>query len=231
MKKKFVSIFVLFVLALSISAGALEPVTNEETQALPSVFIEKCDLLFSGSGKIYTHNGEDVTQLFCTTYMSTYKVGDYVAIRDACRAENISYIKTYRENTLAMPRLSMTKSYEESELYLVENKEFPYKGKTWYFEVKATGSFTYNDGNFQISSFPNPTIEVAYYDTGSLFAGSLTSMTTTTPRLNSSKNSASFTVTTKHTMSCPIPDVSGGTAPVTGTLGPFTYVSNFTISL
>ncbi|MCI9327963.1 MAG: hypothetical protein HFJ00_17440 [Lachnospiraceae bacterium] len=85
----------------------------------------------------------------------------------------------------------------------------------------------YQSGNNEIIDFPSPTINVSFSDLGALFSGSLDSIRTTKPAINSNKTSASFTVTTTHTVSCPIPGVDYAT----GTLGPFTNVSNFTIEV
>ena len=62
-------------------------------------------------------------------------------------------------------------------------------------------------------------------NTAAAFTGNVTGVTTTTPVINAGYRSASFKVTTTHTMSCPIP----GMEYLTGTLGPFTNVSNFTM--
>ncbi len=234
MKKSIAFLLALAFLILPISANAVELAENDAP--IPSEdFIKVCDLLFSGNGQAFNQNDENVTHIFCNTYIDAYTNRDYATILDSFFKENVYYIQTHKESVQpreesvyqVAPRLVMTKSYEDSKVHLVRQSGFPYDGKSWYFIVTATGSFTYNDSTFQISSFPNPTISVSFSDLGAAFTGNLESMTTTTPQLNSSRSSASFTVTTKHTVSCPIPGVDY----VTGTLGPFTNVSNFTISI
>lgn len=226
MKKSIAFILSLLLLALPVSANATG--LEKSKAPVPSEnFIEICDLLFSGNGKTYNQSDEDVTKLFCDTYANAYINKDYAAILHGCFEEGIACIQTHKESVSQItPKLVMSKSYETSQAQLVHQVGFPYDGKAWYIIVTASGDYTYYDSTNQISSFPPPTIGVSFSDLGAAFTGNVTKTKTTTPKLDSNRTSASFTVTTEHTVSCPIP----GSDYITGTLGPFKNVFNFTIS-
>ncbi|MSS38672.1 hypothetical protein [Clostridium porci] len=94
----------------------------------------------------------------------------------------------------------------------------------------TTSFLTKYNGIYQsgkIIGFPSPIINVSFSDLGALFSGSLDSIRTTQPSISSNKTFASCSVTTTHTVSCPIPVVDY----ITGTLEPSTSVSKFTIEV
>lgn len=225
-KKIFATLLTLY-LIFGLSTTAFATTTNGSDVPTPNAdFINVCDQIFDGNGEAYTASGIDMTASFISKYSNAYQNGDYTTILAGCYSDNISQLdghKNIASNTSTRAVLQL--SYEESKVHLVTQNGFPYNGKSWYLVVTATGTYGYQDSTGQIISFPSPTINVSFSDLGALFSGSLDSIKTTTPSINGSKTSASFTVTTTHTVGCPIP----GVKYVTGTLGPFTNTSNFTI--
>lgn len=214
---------ILAVLTLPMSVFAAE--NSNDMSVVPSDdFIRMCDLLFAGNGEVYSSDGVDITQSFVLEYGTAYSSNDYATILRACYSSDVSQIRTHSKGVPT--RAIMDIPYEERVVHFITQNGFPYDGKSWYFMVTASGTYAYNDGYQYIQNFPAPTISVSYHDLGALFSGSLTSMSVTSPAFNSSKTSVSFTVTTTHTVSCPIP----GSDYLTGTLGPFTNRSNFTIN-
>ena len=228
MKKVFATLLTLC-LILSLSTTAFASSTeSSEVPAANADFKKVCDQLFQGKGEAYNANGVDITANFLSEYNGAYQAGNYDAILSGCFDDNIVQI-TGHSNVVpdATTRAVLHPQYEESVVHLVKQNGFPYDGKSWYLVVTATGSYGYQDSTNEIIDFPSPTINVSFSDLGALFSGSLDSIRTTRPVINSSKTSASFSVTTTHTVSCPIP----GSDYLTGTLGPFTNVSNFTIGV
>lgn len=203
---------------------------SSETERIPvpdAKFIEVCNRLFSGNGEVYDANGTDVTNNFIKKYNDAYQNKNFVTILSGCYKDGISQIhsnSTIKENN-ASTRSVMQLRYTRDVVHLVKQKGFPYDGQSWYFVVTASGKYGYQESTGTIIDFPNPTISTSFHDLGALFTGNLKSIKTTTPVINSSRTSASFKTTTTHTVSCPIP----GLDYVTGTLGPFTNTSNFTI--
>lgn len=235
MKKKICSFFgvvIAVVMAVCASSTALAAPSEKTDTVLPDAdFIKVCDQLFTGNGELYNISGMNVTDGFIEKYSVAYESKDYETILRACFQEEISQIygHVYEYNNIEIQNAARTilnLTYEENAVHLIQQKGFPYDGKSWYITVKASGVYTYQDsyGGY-IVDFPAPTISVSFNGLGALFTGSWDSITTTTPVINSSKTAASFEVTTTHTVSCPIP----GSDYITGTLGPFTNVSNFTI--
>ena len=214
---------VLVLIVLTIPVGA----TSVDTETIvPDSFIELCDLVFSGHGEVYDESNQDVTQIFCSNYLNYYNSGNYAAILNGCY-EDISCIRTHKISTVSVQRrLELTKSYEEQSTHFVTHTGFPYNGKSWYFVVTASGTFTYNDGNAQISHFPTPTYSFSFVDIGSGFTGSVTSMTSSQINMNSARTSVSFSVDTTHTVTYPIPNLI-----TPGTLGPYSHTSSFTVSI
>ena len=209
--KKLFAMFLTLCLIFSFSTTAFASSVDEREVPVASAdFKRVCDQVFEGKGEVYNANGIDITNSFLTRYNAIYQSGNYDAILSGCFKEGVLHPQ-----------------YEESVVHLVKQNGFPYDGKSWYLVVTATGSYGYQDSTNEIIDFPSPTINVSFSDLGALFSGSLDSIRTTKPAINSNKTSASFTVTTTHTVSCPIPGVDY----VTGTLGPFTNVSNFTIEV
>lgn len=228
LKKVFATFLALcFMLSLSTTAFA-SSTENREISVANADFKRVCNQVFQGNGEVYNTNGVDVTDSFLTKYYGAYQSGNYDEILSGCFADGITQISGHNN---IMPdvttRSVLHPQYEESVVHLVTQNGFPYDGKSWYLVVTATGSYGYQDSTNEIISFPSPTINVSFSDLGALFSGSLDSIKTTQPVINSSKTSASFSVTTTHTVSCPIPSVDY----ITGTLGPFTNVSNFTIEV
>lgn len=230
MLKKPRSLFCIIVsIAFVFSMGlvSMAASSGNTNAAVPnSDFIRICNQLFAGNGEVYTIDGTEVTNNFVSKYNSAYQSKDYASILSGCYKDDISRIHARKiaEPTYAT-RAVLQLTYEESVAHLIRQSGFPYDGKSWYLVITASGSYGYQDTTGQIISFPSPTIRASFSDLGALFSGSLDSMKTTAPSINSSKTAASFKVTTTHTVSCPIPGVDY----VTGTLGPFTNVSDFTI--
>ncbi len=233
MSKKVASLFlVVFILTGLLAPAYAMEIENEgdadadnSTVTVTSDMIKVCNLVFDGNGELYNSDGDDVTENFIIKYNDFYMNKDYISIVNAFNEEGISNIYAHgNKNSAVQPIAFMDIPYDEVVVHLVTQNEFPYNGKSWYFIVEATGTYVYQISGY-IYSFPTPTINVSYSGLGELFSGSLTSINVTTPVLNSSKNEASFTVTTQHEVSCPIP----GLDYITGTLGPFTNVSNFKI--
>lgn len=225
--KKLLAMLLTLCLITGLSTTTFAASVKSEDIPTPNAeFIKICEQIFTGNGEVYTSNGTDITTSFIAKYNSAYLSKDYQTILAGCYADNISQLngRSHIEVNTAT-RAVLQLRYEESKAHLVRQNGFPYDGKSWYLIVTASGSYGYQDSTGQIISFPAPTINISFSDLGALFTGNLNSMTTTTPVLNSSKSSASFKVTTSHTVSCPIP----GLDYVTGTLGPFSNVSNFTI--
>lgn len=194
--------------------------------APPSIsekFMKVCDLFFSGNGQAYDQNNEDITSFFYNTYLPSYDVGDYVAIYNGYLNHNLSSIQVH-EISIKPAGLVLNHSYEEMSYHLVKQNGFPYNGKTWEFLVFAKGTFSYYDSSFQIVDFKNPTITFDFNGLGVLFSGSVTNVTLSPITFTNNNKTAVFTVTTKHEVSCPVPEY------ITGTLGPFTNVSVFNIS-
>lgn len=230
MVKKIRSFFCVVMVALLMVSMNLAvfaaPSENADAVVPNADFIKICNQLFSGNGEVYNAGGIDVTNSFITKYTSAYESKDYAAILSGCYEDNISRIHGRKhEEQPQSTRAVLQLRYEESVAHLVRQSGFPYDGKSWYLVITASGSYGYQDTTGQIINFPSPTISASFSDLGALFSGSLDSIKTTAPSLNSSKTAASFKVTTSHTVSCPIPGVDY----VTGTLGPFTNTSNFTI--
>lgn len=227
--KKLFAMFLTLCLIFSFSTTAFASSVDEREVPVASAdFKRVCDQVFEGKGEVYNANGIDITNSFLTRYNAIYQSGNYDAILSGCFKEGISQL-TGHKNIVpdVTTRTVLHPQYEESVVHLVKQNGFPYDGKSWYLVVTATGSYGYQDSTNEIIDFPSPTINVSFSDLGALFSGSLDSIRTTKPAINSNKTSASFTVTTTHTVSCPIPGVDY----VTGTLGPFTNVSNFAIEV
>lgn len=91
----------------------------------------------------------------------------------------------------------------------------------------ATGSFTYHDSTFQITSYTAPSISYTYDGLGAAFVGSVTGNTITGPSLTNNNRTLRFTVNATHTVSVPIPGVD----LITGTIGPFSTSSTFSLSV
>ena len=223
--RKIVCVFVLIfaVMILPVSAFAAEN-TDELIVGPSDGFIKVCDSLFAGNGEVYSSSGANITRSFVLENSAAYNSNDYATILTECYSKDVSQIRTHSKKPST--RAIMNIPYEESVVHFITQNGFPYDGKSWYLLVTASGTYAYNDGYQYIQNFPAPVISVSFHDLGALFSGSLTSMSVTAPAFNSSKTSVSFTVTTTHTVSCPIP----GSDYVTGTLGPFKNVSNFTIN-
>lgn len=227
--KKLFAIFLALCLIFNFSTIAFaSPAEKREIPVASADFKKVCDQVFQGKGEVYNASGIDITNSFLTRYNEIYQSGNYNAILYGCFEEGVSQL-TGHKNIVpdVTDRAVLHPQYEESAVHLVKQNGFPYDGKSWYLTVTATGSYGYQDSTNEIIDFPSPTISVSFSDLGALFSGSLDSVRTTRPVVNSSKTSASFSVTTTHTVSCPIPGVDN----VTGALGPFTNVSNFTVEV
>lgn len=222
--KKGIAVFVVLVM-LVVMTQPVYAATDNETDVSDS-FIEISTLLFTGNGEVYDANGNDITQAFLQNYQILYDSRDYAAIQNACLAENISQIRAHNQtSSQSKARAILTIEYEEYSLHYITQEGIPYDGKTWTLLVTASGTYSYNDGMGQIIAFPTPTISYALNGLGAKFSGSIDSSRTTTPVINSSKTAVTFNTTTTHSVSCPIPGVDY----ITGTLGPFTTVSYFTV--
>lgn len=189
-------------------------------------FIKVCDLVFVGNGEVINSDGLDITQNFIAAYLDVYTSNDYSTILSACYKLGISQFRGHGDPVAQIsPRAYMTLSYDESVVHFVTQEGFPYDGKSWYFIVTATGTYRYEDGNQIILEVSMPTITTTFSDLGAAFSGSCNSTTIDSPVISSDRSYATIKVTTEHTVSCPIP----GASYITGTLGPFTNISNFTI--
>lgn len=225
--KQLLAMLLTFLLIASLSMTAFASSTQEETPLPNADFVNVCDQVFAGNGEVFTSSGTDVTSSFIAKYKNAYLSKDFQTILDGCYSDNIAHLDGHKYTKASSSTRSVLQlKYEESKVHLVTQKGFPYDGKSWYLVVTATGTYGYQDTTGQIINFPSPTINVSFSDLGALFNGSLDSVRTTAPVINSSKTSASFKTTTTHTVSCPIP----GSDYLTGTLGPFTNESSFTIS-
>lgn len=224
--KKVFSVFLALTMLVCLCIPAAAAEANEEDSEVSDLFIHVCDLFFSGKGEAYDKNGNDVTTSFYSSYITAYVSGNYAAIKNGCISAGVSCIKTHDVATI-QPRLTLTKTYEEMSYHLIEQKGFPYNGKTWGFVVWATGSFSYYDSTFQISSYTDPSLSYTYDGLGAAFVGSVTGTTVTRPSLINNRTTLTFTVNNTHEVSVPIPGVD----LITGTIGPFETESVFTISV
>lgn len=221
MRKKLAFVLLLMFVCMPISVNAANSSTAEmqDSDKLIKVF----DQFFSGQGTAYNSANEDVTQEFYNTHIKEFCSGDYDAIKEGLNVEDIACIETY--SIIQPTRLEMTKTYEQTRIHPVRQDEYPYEGMAWYIIVTATGSFTYHDSTLQISSYEDPEISVDFADLGALFSGTPTSIKVSSPKYISNRTGISFSVTVKHTVSCPIPGIDY----ITDTIGPFETVSNFEI--
>lgn len=224
--KKFLSLFLALAMSVCLCIPASAAEANTEDTEVSDLFIQVCDLFFSGKGEAFDHSGNDVTSSFYSAYISAYTSGNYAAIKDGCISLGISCIKTH-DDAAIQPRLQLTRTYEEMSYHLITQEGFPYDGKTWGFVVWATGSFTYHDSTFQIASYTSPSISYTYDGLGAAFVGSVTGNTITGPSLTNNRTTLTFTVEATHEVSVPIPGVD----LITGTIGPFETESVFEISV
>lgn len=197
-----------------------------------SMFIKQIDAIFQGAGHVQRADGKDATELFLQANRCFYEAGDYSSIASYCLLNDITELYSHtrqvrREYDESGTRTILVFYYDETQAHLKEQTGTPHNGKKWYFAVNASGSYRYQDsyGGY-IISFPSPTISWFFEDLGAAFTGNVTSVRVSTPVIYSNPVHATFTVTTKHTVTCPIPGFSN----LTGTLGPFTDQFSFDIS-
>jgi hypothetical protein len=235
--KKLMRYFIcgaLAVIMLCSTATALAASSvNYETVVVTADLIQLYEQVFTGNGEVYDASGRDVTTSFVARLNGAYQSGDYESILAACYKEGISRIVGY-QYTISQNREDVgtraveNKTYSKMVAHLVTNPGPWYPGKAWYLIVTASGSYSvgYAYPNIiVVYNVSTPTVDVSYADEGSAFVGTLNSITISTPVISPSATSFSFSVTTVHSMTCPIP----GMEWLTGTLGPFTNVSNFTV--
>lgn len=233
MKSKYLGITIVIVLTFITSVGFVHADDFNQTmiQPIESTFPHECELLFNGQGTIYDQDGNDITTSFVERYQLLFQAQDFDTILSCCFEENVDLIETGQiivERDSAKTDGLRTILYPTYELYrrhIITQTGNPYHGKRWTFCVCATGSYTYQDsyGGY-IVYFPNPTYGFSFEDIGEAFSGSVTSINVTTPVV--SGNTATFSITTSHELTCPIPLID----PLTSTLGPFTRTSNFSIT-
>lgn len=219
--KRVLSAFCCICMILSLCAPSAAISASDASQhyvSLESFFNQ----LFTSSTSLYDSNGNDRTSAFLTTYGSLFRQADYEALYSALEDEGIVTIHTISiENPPQNGgRFIAYPTYEKTVWHRIVQDGFPFDQKSWLFGVTASGSFTHHESQGVIVSFPNPTISVSYSGLGTMFSGSLDSMSLTTPVI--SGNSASFSVTTTHSVSFTIENIPGS-------LGPFTNVSDFLI--
>ena len=227
--RKLFAFFLSLCLMLAFSTNVFAASGDDEKNLVANDDFKKvCDQVFQGNGEVYKANSEDVTNSFLEEYYAAYQSENYDYILEGCYDDGIVQITGYSNHSADVtPRTMMQLQYDRSVIHLITQHGVPYDGKSWYLVVTATGTFGYQESMNEIVHFPEPTIKVSFSDLGALFSGNLEGISITQPVINSSKTAASFSVTTTHTVSCPIP----GLEYITGTLGPFTNVSNFTISV
>ena len=218
MKKTLSTILALLILAMPVLAIVPDVSEPEEVQLSPD-FITLCDDFFSGHGVAYNQDHEDVTDFLYKNYLDVYNRKGYNELHEIFLENGVSQIRTSVETETSNPflRLVMNRNYSEYVAMDFQQKGFPYDGKKWYLILTAKGSYKYNDGTNQITSFSTPTIGFSFSGLGALFSGHITSSSTTAPVLSSNKRSVTFTTKSTHEVSCPIP----GVEYATGTLGPF----------
>lgn len=233
--KKFISIILaltLLLLPMSVSA-------NSEAQTVDEKIIDVFDAFFTGNGTAYNKNNIDVTSTFYARYLGTYNTGDYATIYEGMKTMEIARIKTHKISE-STQRLSLSKSYSDYDLVLMEHSGRPFDGKTWYFLVEASGVFTYNDSTFEITSFPRPTVECSFHDIGAAFSGTY-GYVLPTPEINSDKSAATFDVRATQVIyydfngaidESPVGDEGIGVDyPISGTLGTYHSTSSFEIDI
>lgn len=228
--KKVLAVFLSSILMLSLlctpAFAAETRVSAVNETEVADGFVATCDLVFSGKGEVFNSEGIEITQSFVYACREAYNMRNYAAILEACYDMEVFRICAHgNTETKASTRAYMTLSYEEYAIHFITQEGFPYDGKSWYFMVTATGTYVYLDGYDTIQAVHEPTIDVSYIDLGAAFAGSLDSVSVSTPVISADRSYATFNVTTEHTVGCPIPGVDF----IMGTLGPFTNVSYFTI--
>lgn len=228
-KNKLLSIILSCLVLLMFTTTNAYAASIDDFSEIPKAnkeLIHIFEQVFSGNGEVFDADGADISNTFREQYHSEFKSKEYDKLVAGCISLNVGQIDSHEKERLSGSTKSVLQlSYEESKVHFVTQNGFPYSGKSWYIIVTASGTYGYQDSTGQIISFPSPTVNVSFSDLGALFTGNLTSVRTTTPVINSAKTAASFKVTTTHTVSCPIP----GMNYITGTLGPFTNTSSFTI--
>lgn len=231
MKRRLSCIIMAIALVLCVmpvlTYAATEPGTSPEVS---KAFIEDINLVFSGNGSVYDSQHIDITENFIHTYRTAYEAQQYDLILKSCYENGVSQIQTSVYFDVPALWSIPTDPYRESGYnqrctHFVTQNGAPFNGKSWYFIVDVSGTFSYNVLDGTIRSVSNPTVSCSWADLGADFSGALTSQYASTPVIVSGGESASFYVTTKHTVSYTVP----GTSFITATLGPFTHTSNYTI--
>lgn len=224
--KKYLSLFLALAISICLCIPASAAEANTEDTEVSDLFIQVCDLFFSGKGEAFDQSGNDVTSSFYSAYITAYNSENYAAIKDGCSSLGISCIKTHDEAAI-QPRLELSRTYSEMSYHLITQQGFPYNGKSWGFVVSASGSFTYQDSTFQIASYTSPNISFSFDGLGAAFSASVTGNTIIGPSFTNNRTSLRFTVNATHEVSVPIPGVDY----ITGTIGPFNTSSVFEISV
>ena len=227
--KKLRALVLIVMTVVVLGCGSVQALATDETEnelIADENFIEMCERIFSGNGEIIDSVGNDITDYFVSKYSAYFESGEYTEILKMCFDEGVSELRGHYSEKLET-RASVRKVYEETAIHLVTNVSYPpYPGKEWYLLVTVSGVILYDTWSEQIISCPSPTVSIEFGSLGALFTGNLTSVNVSTPVIDNSNYSVSFFVTTVHTVSYPIP----GLDYITGELGPFTNMSNFTIN-
>ena len=225
MKRRVIAIVLVLALMMTTTVFASDASESRST-TLPEQAIKNYDLLFAGKGEVYDSFGNVITQQFIVENISLYSSGNYDAIRQSCYNMNVSRIHVHESNIVQpSSRAFLEIEYEDTITHYITQPEPPFEGKEWEINVTAHGTYIYQDSYQYIYNFPEPWISYSFWGEGALFSAYVTENRITTPRLNSDKSAASFTVETYHCVDGPVP----GLDTVTYTLGPFYTESDFVI--